>query len=415
MHFKQIVGCLGYILLSLMMLFPMQLQLVKGLLLVLIVFLVIFLPTKLKWKDCSTVLLWGYLYMLAGSVSIFYGFLLNNPAPHKYVTVYFVWPILFTCLSLFVDKAFFYRLLSCARYCLLINLLLGITACLYFNINYIQEGTLLGYEASLRPGFPIIAIAEGAVTSVMFWYFFFFTLIILQRKVGILDYTILLLGVVFIFMTSRRVLYLNFCLAPLLLFFLLFFIKRGREKTLMLRTYRSRIFLLLICLSLILFLINKLGLYDVADLSDFFYNTSDASDEPRKLQAQSLVDGWMENPILGHGAGINASVVRSNIPGTYELSYLAMLFERGIIGMSLFIIQYILLMYWSIKALNKGKIHSIYTISLIVSVNLFLIANATNPYLGAFDYMWFLFLLLVVVRISNEEKYEKDLCANKSL
>ena len=413
--FLKIVGCLGFILVALMMLFPVQLQSVKVLLLLSIIFLSFFLPIKLKGKDCKTVLLWGYLYALMGLFSICYGFILNNPSPQKYVTIYLIWPLLFTYLSIFISKTYFYRLMCCARYCLLANLLLGIIACLYFNINFVQEGFFLGYEPTIRPGFSIIAIAGGAVTSVMFWYFFFFTLIILQQKTGILDYVILLLGVVFIFMTSRRVLFLNFALVPLFIFCLLFFIKHRSKKELMFRVYRNRMFLLLICLFFMVLLVGNLGLFDFTELSDFFYQISEASDEPRRLQAQSLLEGWMENPIFGHGAGVNASVVRSNIPGTYELSYLAMLFERGIIGVTLFIVQYIILMYWSIKALNKGRIHSNYVLSLIVAVNLFLIANATNPYLGAFDYMWFLFLLLAVVRISNEERHEEYLCTNKGL
>ena len=80
-----------------------------------------------------------------------------------------------------------------------------------------------------------------------------------------------------------------------------------------------------------------------------------------------------------------------------------MLFERGVFGFFVFAILYIVLMYWSISCLNKKVISIIDTFPLIVAVNLFMIANATNPYLNAFDYIWFLFILLTVVRLSNEK------------
>ncbi|MCS2724756.1 hypothetical protein NXW08_15425 [Bacteroides uniformis] len=35
-----------------------------------------------------------------------------------------------------------------------------------------KEGEILGYDATIRPGFPFIAISGGAVTSVIFLYFF---------------------------------------------------------------------------------------------------------------------------------------------------------------------------------------------------------------------------------------------------
>lgn len=58
------------------------------------------------------------------------------------------------------------------RYCLFVILIMGIFAFLMFNLTLMKEGEILGYDATIRPGFPFIAISGGAVTSVIFLYFF---------------------------------------------------------------------------------------------------------------------------------------------------------------------------------------------------------------------------------------------------
>lgn len=71
-------------------------------------------------------------------------------------------------------------------------------------------------------------------------------------------------------------------------------------------------------------------------------------------------------------------------------------------------------MFWSIQGLKKSIVECRYVLSLIVAVNLFMIANATNPYLGAFDHICFLFLPIVIINLSKDNKNE-NLCLNKSL
>lgn len=153
------------------------------------------------------------------------------------------------------------------------------------------------------------------------------------------------------------------------------------------------------------------GIFDFSELFEFLQSSvgNDTTD-PRVEQFGSLIEGWMNAPLLGNGTGVNASVVRSELPGNYELSYVALLFERGLLGVSLYCILYIVLIYNAIIAINI--VDEKRMISLIVSINLFMIANATNPYLNAFDYIWFMFILLVPIRLLSKNE---NLCTNKSL
>lgn len=352
--------------------------------------------------------------MLCGLISICYGMILNNPAPHKYILVYIFWPILFTYFSFLIDKEYFYSLLKVIKYYLSAILIIGIFACVIFNLSLMQIDEFLGYESAIRPGYPIVGIMGPAVTTMIFWYFFYFTKFLLSNDVHLIDRVNLILGIIFIFMTSRRILFLNFFFVFVLTMLLLPFVKNKLQRNDMKGMLKKRMVRIFFLVIVLIYVAYKFELFDFSAIGNFLSETGEVSDTPRLLQSEALIEGWMENPFLGNGAGINASVARSETPGTYELTYLAMLFERGIVGILVFVLMYIVLMVWSIRCLNKNAINTMDTFALIIALNLFMIANATNPYLNAFDYIWFLFILFVNIRISNENK-EKDMCTDKSI
>lgn len=412
LSYTKIGHFIGHVLVGLMLVFPTKLQVVKLLLLAIIF---IFSTFKLSYKVIPMKLLfWGYLYMLCGLISICYGLVLNNPAPHKYILVYVFWPVLFTYFSFLIDKEYFYSLLRVIRYYLSAILIIGIFACVIFNLSLMQIDEFLGYESLIRPGYPIVGIMGPAVTTMIFWYFFYFTKFLLSNDVHLIDRVNLILGIIFIFMTSRRVLFLDFFFVFIFTMLLLPFVKNKQQRNEMKRILRKRMVMIMFLVIVLIYAAYSLELFDFSAIGNFLSETGEASDTPRLLQSKALIEGWMENPFLGNGAGINASVVRSETPGTYELTYLAMLFERGIVGVVVFVLMYIVLMVWSLRCLNKNAINTMDTFALIIALNLFMLANATNPYLNAFDYIWFLFILFVNIRISNENK-EKDMCTHKSI
>ena len=412
LSYTKIGHFIGHVLVGLMLVFPTKLQVVKLLLLAIIFIFSIF---KLSGKGIPMKLLfWGYLYMLCGLISICYGMILNNPAPHKYILVYIFWPILFTYFSFLIDKEYFYSLLKVIKYYLSAILIIGIFACVIFNLSLMQIDEFLGYESAIRPGYPIVGIMGPAVTTMIFWYFFYFTKFLLSNDVHLIDRVNLILGIIFIFMTSRRILFLNFFFVFVLTMLLLPFVKNKQQRNDMKGMLKKRMVRIFFLVIVLIYVAYKFELFDFSAIGNFLSETGEVSDTPRLLQSEALIEGWMENPFLGNGAGINASVARSETPGTYELTYLAMLFERGIVGILVFVLMYIVLMVWSIRCLNKNAINTMDTFALIIALNLFMIANATNPYLNAFDYIWFLFILFVNIRISNENK-EKDMCTDKSI
>ena len=404
---NKLINYTGYLLCFMMLVLPFKFQWFK---LILIIILILYSFRK-NIKINTKCLLWSFLYIIAGAFPLCYGMILNNPAPHKYIPVYILWPILFTFISFLIDKDYFISLLNVFKYYLLIIILSGIIAFIYFNINGYQENDFLGYYPSIRPGYPFLAITGGIVIGFIFLYFYQFTFFLLSNKNTPLDWINLILGIFFIFFTSRRILFFNFILSFIVILLLLPFVKKKEIKKEIKLSIKKRISFLVIFFFIISMIIQIYGIFDFSELFEFLQSSvGDDTTDPRVEQLGSLIEGWMNAPLLGNGTGVNASVVRSELPGNYELSYVALLFERGLIGVSLYCILYIVLIYNAILAINI--VDEKRMISLIVSINLFMIANATNPYLNAFDYIWFIFILLVPIRLLSKNE---NLCTNKSL
>lgn len=125
-------------------------------------------------------------------------------------------------------------------------------------------------------------------------------------------------------------------------------------------------------------------------------------------QYRYLIESWKINPILGSGTGANAGISRSQIPGMYELSYFAMLFNRGIVGFVVFFLQILFINYFGIRLLMKKSIYEYYIIATLIAFNLFLVANATNPYLYSFDHLWIMFFPIILFNIASRENRQVE-------
>ena len=308
-------------------------------------------------------------------------------------------------LSGCINKVVAISLLKVIKISLFIIILSGLLSFSYFNILLIEEGSFLTFEATMRPGFPFIAISSGCVTGFIFWYFYYFSLILVDfQNRSIFDWIIILSGIVFIFATSRRIIFLSFFISFIIVFLIfLLFLKNNRKEVI--QSYKKITCILLTLIAVTLIFLIKSKILDLDAFDDFFEKTGNASDAERIKQYNALIKGWLANPIFGAGTGINAGVIRSKIPGGYELTYIAKLFETGLIGIIVYISLYCSLFYWTIKSISNSLIPSKYIIACTGAMSIFMISNATNPYFGAFDYMWFMYTPFVGI---NLLKYKKD-------
>ncbi len=191
--------------------------------------------------------------------------------------------------------------------------------------------------------------------------------------------------------SGRRALMLVVALVP----FVLLLVARVTS-SLPLLSQRGRRLLFAYCVGAVGVLAAASSLPESIHSSGFVYRLQSAfsSQDERSIQKGYLLDAFAERPLLGSGFGAFAGYLRSyERPWTYELTYHRMLFNLGLVGTA--VVAGIHLMYFGLVAsvLRRFPAGSASAFSLIVALVALLIGAWSNPYLGSFDFLFFLGLL----------------------
>ena len=121
----------------------------------------------------------------------------------------------------------------------------------------------------------------------------------------------------------------------------------------------------------------------------------------RADQFRRLIAGWKVAPILGAGSGMPLpGYLRSlDLPWAYELSYAALLYHTGVVGVLLRLLLAGWVGVWCLRILRSGFQTALWLAPILVGTICFLIGNATNPYLGKFDSLGVILLPLAMVNL----------------
>ena len=390
--FKDLSFCLSF---SFMLLFPNENQELKLLLIILGLICAII---KKQIKSNITLLKWSFIYILCNFIPYMIGLIYNNPGVLYYSNTYFVWPILYTLVFFSVDDNFYWLFHKVMVICTWIVVAIGLIAFFYFNVNLVVDGTFWGIKPTIRPGFPFITISDGCVDSIIFLYSYLIVYSIQNNRYNL---TLLVLCFIFIFTTSSRIIYVILFLSVILY---LFFEYKVNKNTRNIQKLGTLMLVVLLCCIIVVIATSYMKLFAITDILDFFSEVSEQSDSYRTEQYYALIKGWSAYPLLGNGTGVNAEVVRSTlIPGMYELTYIAILFERGVLG---FIVYIGLLLFLSIKSIHLCRccaVNQRYLFPNLVALNMMLVANITNNYTQCFDYIWMLFILFPLFKKDKNE------------
>lgn len=129
-----------------------------------------------------------------------------------------------------------------------------------------------------------------------------------------------------------------------------------------------------------------------------FQFNSDPVAMSRRDQFNALIDGWHEAPLFGTGHGMPARVIRSDeTPWSYELSYVALLYHTGVVGTVIYGAGIAWIAWLSYGIARRGWPGAAALVATLVGTSSFLVANATNPYLEKYDYLWVIFLPIAFV------------------
>lgn len=375
---------------------------------------------------------WFVLYLFSNVAALSYGILNGNPGTRYYYLIYLVWPVVFPIIFTVLKETNIKHIIKLFEVSYTVILITGIMTFLKWNFGLFSffNQELFGYEFDelARPMFLLISHSGPALVE--FFALFGFLLAyycIDSNGITFRRWMLLFTGMLYIVLSSRRIMIMGFIFIPIIyiaLYSLMKFHSKPKVVANKPKVVANTVRLYIFPIIAMVFGMGYIFL-DSDDAMLFFTSafSSDgdlgSSENLRLDQYTALINGWHDNFLLGAGTGIDAKVSRSNIPGTYELSYIAILFERGTLGGFFY---FSLLAYPIIQAIRLGKqSNELQTKQLLISYSTcyiaMLIANATNPYLSAFDFMWIIFLFIVILNLTEKKLvYErKNLCNNSGI
>lgn len=374
-----------------------------------------FILSKESKFDYSHLVLTLY-YSAIGLFFVLLGIYKNTAIKDSYyytTPLYVIYPLLFFVITAPIVQL---RQIKIAEYtiyfstvCVSIYLALyigskvGITP---FEVPEIEESQ----NATLIDGVPRFKISS--ISTLIFAVPFIMTKAILDiDRPKLMLYVCLILGFLGVILSGRRMLLLLMVCSPFFVFiFSLLAIKR--------QTVYRKFTLFLVPLFAILTLIVVYSsqyieidltnvtqkLTDALDTSD---NSVDDANLERMPQVSSLVNGWLDSPLLGNGYGSSSDHIRNaDKPWQYEIGYLAQLFRTGTIGFLLYILGP-LYTFWGLFKISKStdRYWSHTAIAMAVGLVSTYIAYSSNPYIEALDILWTIFLPVTFINVYKKEQH----------
>ena len=434
-----IKGCI-FLIIFLMLFIPAQLMKVKMIIVfvLLLASLIYIIVKRERIRISKGVFWWFTVYILASVFFTILSFVYGNPGATTFLVVniispaiYFIFIVTLSNLKIFEEIKVSFVI---ATLCIVIY-------------NFVYAMSLNGIIKFINPkSFPFIKenvggmdvgfvkITSENISVLMFLVPFVIALYFVEKKrsAKVVCYIIIVLGALSAVLSVRTAFLLIIGLTPFIIIALDLLTKTDKYRVnikkvlIALTTVPVLLILLIGVFSVDINLVVKkaTGSFNVSDINSVDSKESADDKKPqvdmgsdnggyiRAEQMKDLIDTWKMKPIFGWGEGANAlNVVRSDTPGLYELTFLALLMQRGVVGFVLFIGQILCIYIMSIKNIRRNTNTSDLNFAALVGLTTILVAHATNPYLYSFDRLILFFFPLLMVQYSaiNENKngYER--------
>lgn len=384
-------------------------------------FLTVFMPDSIRVVRVACFLLWmlislkrirasnnDYLVLavllLANSISLVNGVLSGAPGAVRSMTVEFVWPLMFFVIFKSYSGYYeFIRIIKTLFYSYVCVVLFDIgyivLAFLGINMSFSHLGKLLGCNINISGGW--IQYTTTHMVSHFFMFPFCLMLLLVMNNEFVKKKTLLfILAIAFLcIMASGRVALQGVAIISIILSIFLNACYKGK-----LHITGKKILITLVIIAVAVLgaeLVIKYSGIDISKIIDYavykFNSSKDASDVingVRKLQADALIEGWTERPMIGHGTGSYTSkCIRDDVMvWAYEYTYHAMIFQRGLLGTMVWfgMVAYILLSI--LRGVKYKKIPKEIGLPFFIGLVSILIANYADPYLNKFGCMWMLYI-----------------------
>lgn len=272
----------------------------------------------------------------------------------------------------------------------------------FLPADFIEE---LGLHVQLYDSF--IKLHANNIASMFFLVPYLMACWLVKNEINesrFLDNIALLAGLLLVFISGRRALWVVVIIMPLIICLIVCF--SGRADKLL---PRAKIFLRTYVA--ILALVG--GFFLVVDVSEVeifnYYQTAFSEEDERSIQKKYLIDGFLQYPFIGSGFGGYAGYLRSEeMPWLYELTYHQMIFNFGIVGCAIASFLFLFFLTSAFNKIRNSRDDVKLRIGILSGFVGILIGAYSNPYLQFFDSMVFimLFVLISDVKYFVGHKYE---------
>lgn len=389
-----------------MLLLPTAYQVERGVFLAVLVLGALVYALAGHWQVNKTILLWLLSTVTAGLMFVWNGILHGAPGAFRLGTVHVVWPLLYV---------FFIGILRKAETLIVFHktIVLGILGSAVMGIVLVTSA-VTGYGEGLSEWFKSQDADAGFydgftryrlpnVATLIYGIGFVLGVVAIRRSSRwctqgwtVITWITLVVMLIAIVLSGRRAAWLVVLLIPFVIFGLM--VMSGQK-------FRVRYWLL--SFSLVVFVVSTIHLYLdlqvsalMRELKNAFDITAEEAASMRSLQSDVLIAGWADRPIFGHGLGTGSDIVQSiDQPWAYELSYLALLFQTGLVGILIYSGGVLWIFWMGILTVRRLPQSATVILPLLSGLAGFLIANATNPYLAKFDYLWVIFLPIAAINV----------------
>lgn len=355
---------------------------------------------------------WTLLMVLTGMFGVVIGLLNDTPGALRVSTVYVFWPILYTVLATGIRTRS--TVDGLMKLLVLATIAIGLYA-LSFVLHSagwlpdwlyveIDQGQLIGFYAGY------IEFSLYSVSSLLFLVPFSLAALLTWRHLEHPPvsrrwlWLSLVLGLTTAFLTGRRALWLVIAVSPFVTFAFYLFLPRrhlrlrARNIVLTATTIGLVGTALLFSMSYAYGFSLSSALHYVREGFDF---EGDVSAIARQEQFRALLQGWSASPIWGAGHGASAEAFGSlrsgEQPWSYELYYVALLYQTGLLGFAIYSAGVMWIYWMGLKLVRSGHPLGHSMLPLLSGMTCFLIATATNPYLGKFDCLWVIFVPVAII------------------
>jgi len=386
---------LGFIFLVFSMSFPRAYGEIKLIFLVLIVIGIIIETTHKKiehfdiFKFFACFSLINLLWLIVGGI---YG----NPedALISSFRVFVIYPLIISLLWMkahqFKYKEFIHSAVILSSWIIstiiIITTISAYSGASFFPESFIKENLLI---VGIHEGYSQILSHNIGSLFFIVGYLSFYVLIS-KKSWTSTEMMTLLYCIAAAILSSRRALYLVIILSPILIILVNKFIFLSKENVLY-KTVKYIFFIVTLIVIYTGYLVS-INTYEFNGFTERFFSlyVDETGGGARYDQASLLISGFMEYPLFGSGIGGLIGMVRSEeSPWLFELTYLQLLFNFGLIGCLLFI----LLFSVAINKIRNNSSHYLYSIedkSMLTGIFSLMLGSISNPYLGSFDFLLFI-------------------------